>query len=193
MMKFDCKSYVAFFLLINVGISPCVAQEATNTTSSASNTQPTTKSHVKKTMIYGADQPLWKRYISGGEQSFKSGDTVKAKQYYFGALTELEKQKNPKHQMNSAIARLEHDIMKMYPEPADSKDQTEAQTKTDEEAMSVMQRLNKLNKIYPNTNNLIDAVISTQYAHEKERVAEAKKAATAAAKDQQSGSSQNSK
>lgn len=174
-MRINLATFSLLFCLCGNSFCPSFAEDS-QSPNSEGHFRHSSKA-VLNPVNYGPDQPLWKRYISAGEKFRYSGDQVKAKQYFLAALSELERQKPTKHQITSPIARLERDVLSLYPR-VDSKDESDKQLKLDEEALGIMQRIDRLNKVYPNSNDLINQLLHTEYKETKARVDEAK--ATAA-------------
>lgn len=133
--------------------------------------------------------PLWERYLQAGQTFEKKGDMDSAKRYYFEALTQLERSPRTSAHMTAKISRLEGAIMRLYPNyPKESAfGEGAAQIKIDEEEVAVLQRLVRINQIYPNGSPLMTKIVETQIRYANEDLNKNKSAAAV----QKRGSAEN--
>jgi hypothetical protein len=122
------------------------------------------KSHDRKPMKLKADAPMWQRYLASGEQFHKQGNDQKAKQYYFEALKQLESTPPKSDVLTAKVARLEGDIMRLYPKhPKDgASGKGAAQSKLDEEEIAILQRIRRLDQVYPSDGHLASELAQKQ-------------------------------
>lgn len=126
-----------------------------------------------------ANSPLWERYLAQAQTFQKQGDLVRAKQYYFEALSRLEKSPRVANHLTGKISRLQGGIMSLYPRYPREQAPGEgaAQIKMDEEEIAVLQRLNRINQMYPNGSPLPTQLVDTQIRFAQQDLSKNKAAA----------------
>jgi hypothetical protein len=108
---------------------------------------------------------LWQQYAKSGEKCMRKGDIEKAKRYYLGALSELEKTKPAKGTpLTGAVSRLEKRILDLYPEEwTIDEDNLSAQLALQEEQVGTFARVNELAHDFKSGNNLTTLVVESRY------------------------------
>jgi hypothetical protein len=155
-----------FIALLLLGLCrPVQAEGTTASQSPAANKNRSIKeTHSPHPYHAKPNAPLWERYLAAGDQYHKGGDDAKAKSYYFQALTLLEKTPKAVTEMTPAVARLQHDILKLYPNyPLEAATaEGKKQINLDKEEISVLSRLNRLNQYFRSPGNSMTRRITTQ-------------------------------
>jgi hypothetical protein len=139
--------------------------QQTITQQTSTNTEGTHHRKAKnKPIKVAADAPLWERYLAYGSQFRIKGDLDKAKQYFLASLDQLEKVPPKSHVLSPHIVQLEHSLMQMYPKypKQGPRGQGPNEIKLDEEEIAVLDRIRRLDRIYPSTNYLYSYVAMTQ-------------------------------
>lgn len=146
------------------------------------SSQPGHKSHHDKPMKLTANSALWERYLAAAQQAHKKQDKDLAKRYLFAALDQLEKTKPTKRQITPNISRLENSLLRLYPNigrPRSDGDEAPAspgKLKMLEEEVAVMQRLDRLNRVYPTGTALLPQLVQTQWRIATKEIEETKAA-----------------
>jgi hypothetical protein len=180
------KNYIAAMCFTTFLVAPAFAQNSAPINGVGNSSGQQRHHEHQRGPIHVTDKsPQWEKYLAAGEQFKIKGDLVRAKQYYLEALSQLERTPRTSDHLTGAISRIEHDLLDMYPTyPKDPpRGEGPSQIKFDEEQISVLSRLNRLNKVYPSPGNLLFEAIDTQIKltqadMEKNKQAEASKGAS---------------
>ncbi len=160
MMKRQTLAVIWTAIGLTAGSTTCAQQ----TQPAAGQSPQRVHHHEFRPMKLKPNAPQWQKYLVAAEQFHVKGDDARAKQYYFEALSQLEKAPRTSKTLNFPISRLEHEIMKMYPKYPNDKPVNEpaTQVKVDEEQIAVFTRINRLNQYYPSPDNLMAKIVGTQ-------------------------------
>ena len=129
-----------------------------------SRTRSSVELHNRPPVHWKPGDPLWKRYQALGEQSFNKGDKATAKKYYLQALASVEKTLKTAANAHAHYERLEGDLVRLYPNyPKDRPPgEGEEQIKFDEEELSILSRLHRIDQTCGTGKNLPAQIIDGQ-------------------------------